>query len=118
MAIAAPRRSCSSAICTELRLVVPSSSSDSISALRAERVGRIGGDAGVELDRDLRQRHGGAARVDDLDAVRSCARSTVGEVEVGDLRPRHRRAGRRAARARLGRDGQRRQRLLAGSGCR
>ena len=80
----APSRSCASASWIELRLVVPSSSRFEHQRLGAEPVGRIGGDAGVELDRDPGHRDGGAAGIDDLDAVRQAGALDVGEVELGD----------------------------------
>ena len=54
--------------------------------LGAEPVGRIGGDAGVELDRDPGHRNDVAARIDDLDAVRQAGALGRREIEPGVCR--------------------------------
>ena len=69
--------------------------------LQAARIGRVGGIAGVERQRQLGHRHGGALRILQFDPVRQLGDRHIGEVERGEradrrdfaLRPGLRRAG-------------------------
>ena len=73
--------------------------------LSAEPAGRIGGDAGVELDRDSGHRNDVAADIDHLDAVREAGPLGRREIEpdVGaDRRHRSAGAGRGRSRGRAG----------------
>ena len=53
--------------------------------VRTQTVGTVGGNTGIELQRDTRHRHGGRVHIDHLDTVRQGGAFHVGEVHILDV---------------------------------
>ncbi len=83
--IVAPSRSCSSAMAMVLRWVVPSSSIDWTMRCVPSLPGTSAAIPASNEGRDLRDRHGGTLRVDQLDTIGQAAALDGGEAQRLDL---------------------------------